>query len=199
MAFKHRWYRYWNTMKVTLLGGKLGKGASMMNKVYVHVDDGAEVTIGSHFAISSGDNTNPLCGNTRCSIYVAKDAKLKIGSWCGISGGCLMATDNISIGNHVNIGANCIIVDGDMHNLDWRLRHKDRFSKDPVPFKKRPIVIGDDVWLGADCIVLKGVAIGARTIIGAGSVVTKDIPADCIAAGNPCKVIRLNIQIDSKL
>lgn len=56
--------------------------------------------------------------------------------------------------------------------------------------KSKPIVIEDDVWLGTNSIVLKGVTIGARTIIGAGSVVTKDIPADCIAAGNPCKVIR---------
>ena len=46
------------------------------------------------------------------------------------------------------------------------------------------------MWIGAQCIVLKGVTIGARSIIGAGSVVTKSIPADCIAAGNPCKVLR---------
>ncbi len=190
MAFKRRWYRCWNIVKMRLLGVKLGKGASMMNKVYVHIDDGTEVTIGSHFAVNSGDNSNPLCGNVRCSIYVAAGAKLTIGDWCGISGGCLWATNNIIIGNNVNIGANCVIMDGDMHNTDWRLRHKDRFSKDPVPFKKRPIVIGDDVWLGADCIVLKGVAIGARTIIGAGSVIVKDIPANVIAGGNPCKVIK---------
>lgn len=192
MAFKRRWYRYWNIVKMRLLGVKLGKGASMMNKVYVHVDEGAEVTIGSHFAINSGDNTNPLCGNTRCSIYVAKGAKLKIGNWCGISGGCLWATDDISIGNHVNIGANCVIMDGDMHNTDWRLRHDDRISEEPILFKKQPIVIGNDVWLGANCLILKGVTIGARTIIAAGSVVVKDIPEDCIAGGNPCKVIKEN-------
>jgi len=51
-------------------------------------------------------------------------------------------------------------------------------------------VIEDDVWIGANCQILKGVTIGARTVIGAGSVVTKSIPTDCIAAGNPCKVIR---------
>lgn len=198
MAFKCRWYRYWNIVKMRLLGVKLGKGASMMNKVYVHVDDGAKVMIGSHFAINSGDNTNPLCGNSRCSIYVAEGAKLTIGDWSGISRGCLWATDNISIGNHVNIGANCVIMDGDMHNTNWRLRHNDRQFGQSVPFKKRPIVIEDDVWLGANCLILKGVTIGANSIVGAGSVVTKDIPADCIAAGNPCKIIKVNTQIDSK-
>lgn len=53
-----------------------------------------------------------------------------------------------------------------------------------------PIVIEDDVWVGAHSFILKGVTIGARSIIGAGSVVTKNIPADCVAAGNPCRVIK---------
>lgn len=53
-----------------------------------------------------------------------------------------------------------------------------------------PIVVEDDVWVGAHSIILKGVTIGARSIIGAGSVVTKSIPADCVAAGNPCRVIK---------
>jgi acetyltransferase-like isoleucine patch superfamily enzyme len=191
MVFKCRWYCHWNIMKMRLLGVKLGECTSMMNKIYIHIDDNSEVTIGNHFVVNSGDNINPLCGNTRCSIHVSAGAKLRIGDWSGISGGCLWATDSITIGNHVNIGANCIIMDGDMHSTDWRLRHKDRLSKDSVPFKKLPIIIGDDVWLGANCIVLKGVTIGARTIIGAGSVVTKEIPADCIAVGNPCKVIKI--------
>lgn len=56
--------------------------------------------------------------------------------------------------------------------------------------KSAPVVIEDDVWVGAHCIILKGVTIGARSVIGAGSVVTKSIPADCVAAGNPCKVIK---------
>ncbi len=52
------------------------------------------------------------------------------------------------------------------------------------------IIIEDDVWTGTRCIILKGVHIGARSIIAAGSVVVKDIPADCVAGGNPCKVIK---------
>lgn len=53
-------------------------------------------------------------------------------------------------------------------------------------------MIGDDVFIGTNCIILKGVTIGARSIIAAGSVVTKSIPADCIAGGNPAKIIRRN-------
>lgn len=56
----------------------------------------------------------------------------------------------------------------------------------------KPVVIGDDVWVGGGAVICPGVTIGDRSIIGAGSVVTKDIPADVIAAGNPCRVIRPN-------
>lgn len=83
-----------------------------------------------------------------------------------------------------------MITDTDAHSLDWEDR---RHGRGEVP--SVPIVIEDDVWIGAQCIILKGVTIGPRSIIGAGSVVTHSIPADCIAAGNPCKVLR---KINSK-
>ena len=54
----------------------------------------------------------------------------------------------------------------------------------------KPITIGEDVWIGGSVVICPGVTIGARTVIGAGSIVTKDIPADVFAAGNPCRVIR---------
>ena len=91
----------------------------------------------------------------------------------------------LTIGNNVKIGACVLLIDTDSHPIDYKVR---RVSNEGV--KSAPIVIEDDVWIGAHSIVLKGVTIGARSIIGAGSVVTKSIPSDCIAAGNPCKVIR---------
>ena len=93
--------------------------------------------------------------------------------------------DKLTIGNNVKIGACVLLIDTDTHPIDYEVR---RTSNEGT--KSAPIVIEDDVWIGAHSIVLKGVTIGARSIIGAGSVVTKDIPSDCIAAGNPCKVIR---------
>ena len=54
----------------------------------------------------------------------------------------------------------------------------------------RPIVIGDDVWIGGGAIVLAGVTIGDRSVIGAGSVVTKDVPSDVVVVGNPAKIVR---------
>lgn len=187
---KRLWYTHWNICKLLLLGAKVDKGSSIKGKVYIHIGEKAIVSIGRGYTVNSGDNINPLCSNTYCSIKVEDNATLKIGDWSGMSGGCLWATDSITIGNHVNIGANCIIMDGDIHNPDWKLRQIECTSDTTVSYKHKPIVIEDNVWLGANTIVLKGVTIGARTIIGAGSVVTKDIPADCIAAGNPCCVIK---------
>ena len=78
-----------------------------------------------------------------------------------------------------------LITDTDAHPMDYMAR---RSSNEGT--KSAPVVIEDDVWGGAHCIILKGVTIGARSIIGAGSVVTNSIPADCVAAGNPCRVIK---------
>ena len=183
-------YRHWNRGKFRLLGVALGNNSNMWSKIYLHVGENAKVSIGANFTFQSGDNFNPLCHNTFGSIYVFDNATLTIGKDCGMSGGAIWATDSISIGNNVLIGANCTIIDGDIHSTDWQQRRSNNSNPKLMEYKHKPIVIGDDVWLGANTIVLKGVPIGERTIIGAGSVFTKDIPADCIAAGNPCKVVK---------
>ena len=120
---------------------------------------------------------------------------ITIGNDTGMSSACLWANTSITIGYYVKIGGDCIIMDTDAHSLDYmvrRLREKnaDGFGMDGLSAATAPIVIEDDVLIGTRCIILKGVTIGARSIIGSGSVVVKSIPADCIAAGNPCKIIR---------
>jgi len=109
---------------------------------------------------------------------------------------------NITLGRNVYFNFNCVILDvapvriGDnvlfgpavqvytaTHPLDADLRRSGIESG-------KPIVIGDDAWIGGGAIVNPGVTIGARSVIGAGSVVTKDVPDDVFAAGNPCRVIR---------
>jgi acetyltransferase-like isoleucine patch superfamily enzyme len=121
-------------------------------------------------------------------------SEIEIGNDTGISSACLWAKQRIIIGNRVNIGGDSILMDTDAHNLDYRIRTSHEFigkyTKDVYTAASSTIVIEDDVLIGTRCIILKGVTIGARSVIGSGSVVTKSIPADCIAAGNPCKVIR---------
>jgi acetyltransferase-like isoleucine patch superfamily enzyme len=86
--------------------------------------------------------------------------------------------EEITIGNDVRCGANTTITDS-----DWHLN-------DPRVGSPKPVTIMDNVWLGLNSVVLKGVTIGRNSIIGASSVVVRDVPPDVIAAGNPCQVIR---------
>lgn len=118
-----------------------------------------------------------------------------LGDNSGISSACFWANTSITIGNHVKIGGDCLIMDTDAHNLDHLIRRShdltsEGYSVDGVSAATVGIVIEDDVLIGTRCIILKGVTIGARSVIGSGSVVTKSIPSDSIAAGNPCRVIR---------
>ena len=129
---------------------------------------------------------NPIASNLQADVYVEPGATLTIGNNVGKSSTRLWIHESVRIGNNVKIGGCVLITDTDAHPMDYVAR---RSSNECT--KSAPVVIEDDVWVGAHCIILKGVTIGARSIIGAGSVVTKSIPADCVAAGNPCKVIKL--------
>ena len=105
-------------------------------------------------------------------------AIIKIGNNCGFSGTSISAFKSISIGDNVKCGANTFIMDSDWHPEDYRSG------------LSSPVIIEDNVWLGLNVVVLKGVKVGANSVIGANSVVTKSIPANVVAAGNPCKIIR---------
>ena len=107
-----------------------------------------------------------------------------LGDGCGISAATLVAAERIEIGKNVWIGVGCRIYDCDFHPLDAVARLRGDSGK------TAPVTIADNVWLAADVIVLKGVAIGENTVVAAGSVVTKSLPADVLAGGNPAKIIR---------
>jgi acetyltransferase-like isoleucine patch superfamily enzyme len=125
-------------------------------------------------------STSNLIGINRPCIFSAlvPNAKLKTGNNCGFSGTVIGCFSEITLGNNVRCGANTLITDSNWH-LD-----------DPRAGNPKPIFIADNVWLGVGVIVMKGVNIGENSVIGANSVVTKDIPANVVAAGNPCKVIK---------
>lgn len=110
---------------------------------------------------------------------------LIIGNNVGMSSPTIWCDEKIVIGNDVRIGALVTIMDTDCHSLNYM----DRMNGDKRT-KTKPVVIEEGVLIGAQSIVLKGSHIGAHSVIGAGSVVCGEIPANCIAAGNPCKVIR---------
>jgi acetyltransferase-like isoleucine patch superfamily enzyme len=107
-------------------------------------------------------------------------ACLEIGNNFAMTGGVLCAAKQIVIGNNVAIGANSTIVDTDFHpsNAEQRKIH-------PQEGSTKPVMVCDDVFIGMNCLILKGVRIGECSVVGAGSVVTRDVPAYTLVAGNP--------------
>ncbi len=130
-----------------------------------------------------GDRARLVSTIATLEISVGTDGILEIGNNVFINYGCsIAATQRVHIGSDCAIGTYCIMMDNDFHRLEPERRFE-------LP-ESAPIVLQDNVWLGARVIVLRGVTIGAGSAIGAGSVVTHDIPARSLAAGIPARVIR---------
>lgn len=162
-----------------LHGVHLGKRARFSGWCYLNKIKGAKIQVGNHVHFVSSPFVNHIGLNRKCSLSaLTPEARLIIGDNCGFSSTNISAFKEIIIGNNVRVGANTMIMDSDFH------------TSDPRTGPNRPVRIDDNVWLGTNVTVLKGVNIGENTVIGAGSVVTKDIPANVVAAGNPCRIIK---------
>jgi galactoside O-acetyltransferase len=153
---------------------------------------------------------NSIIVYRNCDILASGSGNIQIGDDCIIGSDFrLYCKHQVIIGNHVLISWNVLICDYDAHstNPDERLteidyiqntffpnfqksdRAKTRIDYVPV-YSSKPVNIGNNVWIGANAMILKGVSIGSGSVIAAGSVVTKDIPENCVAAGNPAKVVK---------
>lgn len=186
--FRNFYYKLKNLLRFRLYGIHYEQGLCVHGNVGLSIASNANVVIGSNFYMSNGNHVNPLEGNVQGNITVENGATLLIGDNTGMSSPIIWVHEKIQIGNFVNIGANVILLDSDCHSLQYQDRRKIEIDKKFS--KSAPIIIEDDVLIGARCVVLKGVTIGCRSVVGAGSVVTKNIPANCIAAGNPARVIK---------
>lgn len=136
--------------------------------------------------INSRFRNNPIGGQTYSSIYIKENAVVSIGQETGMSNVSIYAATGVVIGEHTKIGGSVKIYDTDFHSLNYEAR-MNRETDHP---KTGAIKIGNHVFIGADTIILKGVTIGDKSIIGAGSVVTRSIPEGEIWGGNPAKFIR---------
>lgn len=134
----------------------------------------------------------------RCEIQIlGHGGQLKIGDYCFIGeNSYIWSGKSINIGNRVLIGHNCNIFDNDIHPFDKDERHnqfKDILSighPKTINLNDEEVVIEDDVWIGANVTIMKGVRVGNGAIIGVGSVVTKDIEPFTVNVGNPSKILR---------
>jgi acetyltransferase-like isoleucine patch superfamily enzyme len=179
--------------KLHLLGVEYGEGVTFFGSPIVSRMPGTTIKIGSYVQLCSWSWFTALGVNHPVVLRTLEvGALIEIGDHVGISGGSICAAKSVSIGSYTMFGANVTVADTDFHPLKAENR---RYSNEGV--NAAPVVVGRNVFVGTGSIILKGVHIGDNCIIGAGAVVTHSIPANTIAAGNPCKVIRSLLEAEN--
>jgi acetyltransferase-like isoleucine patch superfamily enzyme len=167
-------------------GIKWGKSWHIYGMPIIQRFRGSEIFIGDYAWLRSWKLSNPLIPNHPVTLSTrSKSAVISIGQHSHLTATIIIAMNRIEIGNHVWIGSNTTIVDTDFHPLDPHQR-----LIDPSIADTAPVTIEDDVFIGMNCIILKGVHIGKSSVVGAGSVVTKDVPPNAIVVGNPAVFVR---------
>jgi len=162
-------------------------GAGLKINGKICLDSNGILKIGRQVTINSSLKSNPIGGDAKTFINVHKGAKLIIGDRVGISNFTIYCTQEIIISDDAGIGGSCKIYDTDYHSIYF----KDRCLDGNINIPRASVFIGKGCWLGANVTVLKGVKIGEYSVIGAGSVVTKDIPPNQVWAGNPARFIKM--------
>jgi len=156
----------------------LGKNPMIINPWYMELF-GGPIEVGDYVNIFSAPDAR-----TRLLIWSERKGlgAISIGDCCLLSPGVRMiSADLIKVGNACMFARNVSIADSDWHDVYDRV----------AMGKHAPVIIEDNVWIGESVIICKGVTIGENSVVGAGSVVVRDIPANCIAAGNPAQMVKM--------
>lgn len=148
---------------------------------------GSKIHVGDRTVIVSKSVYTALGLSSPTILRTLKSgAKIEIGSDVGISGAVICAATSVSIGDRCLLGSGAKIVDTDFHPISSSGR---RYERDWSKIASAPVKLGNDVFVGAGAMILKGVKIGNGSVIGAGAVVTRNVPPNSIVAGNPARVI----------
>jgi acetyltransferase-like isoleucine patch superfamily enzyme len=146
-----------------------------------YIQGSGRIVIGNH--VTFGGKPDFMFGNRADT-----QPELIIGDHTFIGHQCLFAVSrSVTIGKHCLLAEGVRVADYDGHPIDSERRRR---GEPTPPEGIRPVVIGDDVWIGANAIILKGVRIGDRAIIGAGAIVTRNVESDTVVAGNPARVVK---------
>lgn len=183
----------WGTLrlrlKARLLGVELGPGVTAHGPVGLMRWPGGSIRIGAGVSlISSWRRATAAClaWPVRLRVF-GPGACIAIGAGTQLSGTSITARSTaVRLGRQVLVAPNCVIVDSDFH-APWPPEAR---ATEPGLERDAPVTIGDHAWIGMQSIILKGVTVGEGALVGAGSVVTSDIPPRCLAAGAPARVVR---------
>ena len=175
--------RFW-VVEARLKGFKIGSRSLFMGRPILSRHPGSSIQIGDGFSCYNSPRANLIACAQPCVVRTLTDgASISIGDDVGMSAVVVVASSRIEIGAQTQIGSGAVIIDNDLHsrcaNGSWG----------PLkPLAGRSVKIGSRVFIGARAFILKGVTIGDDAVIGAGAVVTKDVPAKHLAFGNPATI-----------
>jgi len=146
-------------------------------------------------AIHLGNHVSCYSG---VSFALGERGTCTIGDFTLLNGALIMAEERVEIGSHCLISWNVGIADSDFHPINAAQRRVDAEALAPFyrdrpprpPLRTAPVIIQDNVWIGMGAIILKGVTVGENSVIAAGAVVSKDVPANVVVAGNPAVIVK---------
>jgi len=168
-----------------LHGAQFSTGLSVFGWPIVGFASGSRVSFGRNLTLISHSCFSEPGVNHPCVLRTLRaGANLTVGDNVGMSGCTICAAESVIIGDNCLLGANAFIADTDFHPVQATGR---RWQRDGV--RTAPVEIGNNVFVGANALVLKGVTIGDNAVVGAGSVVTADVPPNSVVAGSPARVV----------
>ena len=175
-----------NRVVLWINGVEFDRSVLVSGRIFIRNEGKIRIGVGTR--INSASWTNPIGGNDRTYLQIMRGGVLSIGDNSGISNTAITVAESVNIGRNVFIGAGCKIYDTDFHPIEAEFGFGD--TADITRTKTKRIIIEDGAFIGGHSIILKGTHIGENSVIGAGSVVAGNIPANEIWAGNPARFIK---------
>lgn len=169
----------------------------MTDKFIVKICDWIEKRKSAYYKLQMKKCGENVVIDSGCKFYGCENISIGNNVYINVNAVFLTTESEIVIGDYVMMGANVCIITGD-HRTDVVGRYMMQVHE-KLPENDLPVKICDDVWIGSNAVILKGVTIGRGSVIGAGSVVTKDIPPYSVYVGNPARVIKKRFEDDIAL
>lgn len=178
-----RWWRFAVPRQLLKMGVQLGQDVTFYGMPIISMAPGSYISIGDRCVLCSDSRFTALGVNHPVVLRTTQPgASITIGADTGMSGGTICAAVKVSVGERCLLGANILIADTDFHAIEPTNR---RYNNNPDSVNTARVEIGDDVFIGTQAIILKGVLVGPGSLIGAGAVISRSVPSFTIAANGP--------------